>query len=201
MTATPHRALLAALAATALAATLTACTTDNGEPPPTASPTVVRATTPAPTATLSEQDQNIADAKNTYLAFVVAYDAAARLGFVDDDTTTAVLNLTSGAAREALVSSQQTFAENGLHQEGETVVKALEAVGYQEDTTGAGMHGVELRACLDISASDTVYADGTSTTPTDQPQYRGPRHVYVQMLRQPGGWAVHALDPRPEERC
>jgi len=195
------RTLLAALTIAA-AATLAACTGDDG-PGPTPTPTVVVTTTPTPTATptLSEQDQNIADAKTTYLAFVTAYDAAAQAGFVDDNLTAVVLDMTSGTAREALVSSQQAFAESGLRQTGATVVKALEAIDYQEDTTGAGMHGVRLRACLDLSTSDTVYADGSSTTPTDQPQYRGPRHVYVQMLRQTGGWAVHTVEPRPEEHC
>jgi len=198
MTANPHRALLAALAATALAATLTACTTRNDPLPPTPSPTVVRTTTPTPTATLSEQDQNIADAKNAYLAYIAAYDAAAQAGFVNRDLTIAVLDLTSGDAREEIVSLQAAFEQNALAQTGVTVVRSIEATDYNEDTSGMGLHGVKLRACVDLSGVDTV-RDGVSTQPADQ--YTGPRLVYVQMIRQPSGWAVHETDPRPEERC
>lgn len=192
------RTVLATLTLAALTATAAACTRDPG---PTASPTSTATagpTTPAATPTLSEQDQNIADAQNAYLAYVAAYDAAAQAGFVNRDLTIAVLEMTSGDAREEIVSLQTAFEQNGLIQTGVTVVRSLEATDYTEDTSELGLHGAQLRACVDLSQVDTV-RDGVSTQPADQ--YTGPRLVYVQMIRQPSGWAVHETDPRPEERC
>lgn len=180
---------------------LTGCTGD-GDDGPTPSPTATLASptaTPTVTTTLSEQDQNIADAKNAYLAWVAAYDAAAQAGFVDVNLYTALLNLTGGGdARTDVVATQATFEEFGLKQTGSSVVRTLEATGYQEDTSGAGMHGVTLLACVDLSAVDFVYPDGASSSTGD---YRGPRPVDVQMLRQASVWVVQSADARPEERC
>ena len=109
------RTVLATLILAALTATAAACTRDPGPTvSPTATPTV-EPTTPAATPTLSEQDQNIADAKNTYLAYVAAYDAAAQAGFVDRDLTIAALELTVRDAREEIVSVQVTFEQNGAN--------------------------------------------------------------------------------------
>ena len=196
------RVAVAVLTLAALTATTSACTP---KPEPTPSPTLTPSTsptTPTTTPSLSEQDQNIAAAKNAYLAYVAAYDAAAQAGFVNRDLTIAAFELTSADAREAIVSVQTTFEQNGLRQTGSTLVRALAVTEYQADSSGAGLHGAKLRACVEPSDTDTVFADGTSTTPTDQPQYRGPRIVYVQMQRQPeGNWTVANEDPRPEERC
>lgn len=192
------RVAVAVLTLAALTATTSACTPT---PDPTPSPTLTPSTsptTPTTTPTLSEQDQNIADAKNAYLAYVAAYDAAAQAGFVNRDLTIAVLDMTSGAAREEIVSLQAAFEQNALVQTGDTVVRSVEATAYNEDTSGMGLHGVQLRACVDLSNVDTV-RDGVSTQPTDQ--YTGARVVLVQMIRQPSGWAVHGTDPKPEERC
>jgi hypothetical protein len=193
----PTRAVLTALAITALTTTAAACT-PTPAPTPTAT-TVTASPTPTPTVTVSEQDQNIADAKATYLAWVAAYDAAAMAGFVDRGLYEALLALTGGGdARTDIVSTQATFEEFGLRQTGETVVKSLEATAYQEDTSGAGMHGARFRACVDLSAVDFVYSDGTSSSSGD---YRGPRNVYVDTLKQDSGWVVQSAEARPEERC
>jgi len=193
----PTRAVLAAVAVAALTTTAAACT-PTPTPTPTATTMATASPSSTPTVTVSEQDQNIADAKAAYLAYIAAYDAAAQAGFVNRDLTIAVLDLTSGDAREEIVSLQAAFEQNALAQTGVTVVRSIEATDYNEDTSGMGLHGVKLRACVDLSGVDTV-RDGVSTQPADQ--YTGPRLVYVQMIRQPSGWAVHETDPRPEERC
>ena len=196
---TRARMLITALAATTLAVPLAACTPTD-DPTPTPPPTVSESATPTPTTTptLSERDQNIADARAAYLDFVAADDAAAQTGFLDRDLAIAALSLTSGDAREAMVSRQAAFEQHGIVQTGSTVVKSLEATDYTEDPGELGMHSVKLRACVDPSDVDTL-RDGESTQPSDQ--YVGPRIVYVEVLRQPGAWLVDTVDPRPEERC
>lgn len=194
------RTCLATLTLAALTATASACTPSPAPmPSPSPTPTVVETTTPTASPTLSERDQNIADAKDAYVAYITAYDAAAQAGFTDRDLTIAVFELTSADARDEIVSIQSAFEEHGLIQTGDTVVRSVVATEFQEDTTGSGMHRAGLRVCLDLSATDTL-RDGVSTEPTDQ--YTGPRNVYVQMQRQSGGnWTVARENPRPEERC
>lgn len=193
------RVTVAVLTLAALTATTSACT-PTPEPTPSATTTpTTSTTTPTTTPSLSEQDQNIADAKNAYLAWVAAYDAAAQAGFVDRGLFEALLSLTgAGDARTDIVSTQATFEEFGLRQTGETVVKSIVATGYQEDASGAGMDGASFRACVDLSAVDFVYSDGTSSSSGD---YRGPRNVYVSTLKQDSGWVVQRAEARPEERC
>lgn len=168
---------------------------------PTPEPTTAEPTTPEPTeepTTLSEQDQNIQEAKDTVLTYYELSDEVANRGFEDWEVLLPywghpdIANPQSSLAQDRLEAGQYT--------EGRTAITSITVLEYTPDPTDSGGEQVRLEFCTDARNVTMFDADGTPTefaTP-------GPDTFVTELkLQHIDGerWTFIRRTPRVDEPC
>lgn len=132
-------------------------------PPPDTAPARTAPTTaePSPTPTLTQEQQDITDAKAAYVNFYAMFDEVAQDHFHGWDAK--LRPLASGSSLE---DARQYILGNeaeGNYQEGQTKVGSMTAT-YHSDPTGQGMEQVDLHGCVDSSATKLIGPSGNVIT-------------------------------------
>lgn len=117
------------------------------------------APTPTPTGFGSEEEA-FAAAEATYRAYV---DALNEVEFDDPTTFEAVLAWTTGAANAADREDFSQYHADKMTLEGEFAVASFAADSWNQSSTAVGAN-----ACLDVSGTQIVDADGVSTVSPDR---------------------------------
>ena len=117
--------------------------------------------TPTPDAVFSTEAEAFASAEETYRAYNDAYN---RVDFSDPKTFEPMFALTTGEVYEADRESFSKFHAEGLVKTGDFVVTSFQGIEF-----GSNPIVVSARACLDVSGSALLDADGNSLVPPERP--------------------------------
>lgn len=171
---TPLRRLGALAAASLVICLAAGCT-------PTAAPT------PTPTVTgFATEEEAFAAAEETYRAYV---DALNEVDLADPRTFELATSWSTGPLNGADRKAFSEYHANGVVLVGKFAVARLTPENWDRDTGG-----VELDACLDISDTDFLDAEGVSTVPTDRPTVLSLR-ISLVAHQTPTGLALSDTSP------
>ncbi|PZU48320.1 MAG: hypothetical protein DI566_03530 [Microbacterium sp.] len=116
---------------------------------------------PSPTPTgFASEDEAFAAAEATYRAYI---DALNGIDFTDPETFEPAFSWTTGAANAADRRDFSTYYAEGFSIEGDFSV-----VAFAPQSWAVSESKVFATACLDVSQTKVVDANGTTTTPTDR---------------------------------
>lgn len=131
------------------AALLSACT-PAPEPTPTASPA------------FASEEEAFAAAEETYRAYIAASNAR-----IEGRTSPDPRDYLMGEALEADRSTQDLFAENAVHLDGEARLKSFKAKTASLDKTPSQVEAV---ICMDASGTRILDTDNRDVTPPTRPE-------------------------------
>lgn len=197
----PRHPIATAIVCAALVTTTAACTHNDPTPSPattTATSTPTPTPTPTPTLTLSAEQQQIEDAKATYVDYVEAINTVAIAG-MSDWMEKVVAPYLAGDEREKRVSYYTQASEQGLRQTGEMTVASLTVTEYTPNPAGDFHETLTFEVCLDNSAVDVVDPAGTSVLLEGFPD----RLITVETMRrqEDGRWTLIASNTDQARPC
>lgn len=194
-----------------LASVLAGCTNgdDNNDPPPEPTGTETTEdptddpTTEEPTddPTLSEQDQQIADAREFLDEAHRVESEVANQGYEGWQETLFPYYANAPDHWADLEVAYGYLEDEGEYTEGATQVVSAEATEYREDTSGAGQSVIEFRLCIDPSEVTVYDAQGSEV---EDGTRAGAHQVDASVIAQPDsdlGWSYTDVTPEPEESC
>lgn len=188
----------AAVTAVVLLAALTACTRSEPTPAGTATgePSATSSPTPTPDATDLAREQDVEAARAALAEFITVSNGLARAGYVD---WTPLAGLVSGTLRDGIIAEFADLAAAGLHDTGDTVVDGTEVVEHTAAPDGTAGAVVVLDACVDISGTDIVDANGTSILDPERPT----RYVvtYRAVTQSDGRWTLDDSESHLDRTC
>jgi hypothetical protein len=202
------RRLALAVGAVGLTLVLAACTDDGAEPELPTSTATAPTTSPqaaSPTPTLSPEEaakqENAAAAEARYEEYLNVSDAVLAEPSKGNPLDTIRPFIGSEEMVTWWTSVPQQFADQGLHQEGKSVLVSTTLVDYEGDAFGGGTQIITLEACIDGTGVSVVDDDGNPAEASNTAT--SPVISDVVMQRQPEArWTVQKESPRqPFEEC
>jgi len=168
--------MIAAALCALLALTIAGCTTP--APP-----------VPTPTPAFATEEEAFAAAEATYRAYVDALNAR----HADPAASPAPTEFLVGKALESELDTQRTLAEQNRSVVGSAIVTDFAGTEYGEE-----IGAVTAVACLDVSESRVLAADGADVTPAERP---GTLKLEIDFVLVDEGLAVSHSDVAEDQAC
>jgi hypothetical protein len=159
--------------------------------PPRAEATGSSAPTSAPTPTLSKTDQDLANAKKTYLDFVAVSNQVLQAGM--EGWEDKVMPFVNGSVRPSMGSFYHDAAQKGWRQIGEMKIPSIVPVSQEAHPTDGGYRQVVFRVCIDNTDVSYVDANG-APAPYGNDEVKRTMMDMTMVRDQDGFWTLNEAD-------